>query len=108
MSYDVTNSNSQQYTYIYYLDDIKPLILSKDHSQTRLVSKMASTQIDTMKSLLEELKKETSWATSKTALLCEKMDAAFWKCQDKEEFTQVFCDCGGPGKKRIFIYSRHN
>eukprot|EP00057_Strongylocentrotus_purpuratus_P015122 XP_011669596.1 PREDICTED: uncharacterized protein LOC105440774 [Strongylocentrotus purpuratus] len=57
---------------------------------------MASTQIDTMKNLLEELKKETSWATSKTALLCEKIDAAFWKCQDKEGFTQVFCDCGGP------------
>ncbi|XP_041474472.1 uncharacterized protein LOC121423217 [Lytechinus variegatus] len=59
---------------------------------------MASTQNNTT-DLLEKLKQELragdSWATPKVALICEEIDKAFWKCQDKAEFTQFFCDCGG-------------
>ena len=62
---------------------------------------MESNQIDKMRDIIDILKKTDTWATQKAALLCEQMDAAFWKSPDKIKFCQEFCDYGGPGKEII-------
>eukprot|EP00057_Strongylocentrotus_purpuratus_P003753 XP_003727285.1 PREDICTED: uncharacterized protein LOC100890026 [Strongylocentrotus purpuratus] len=57
---------------------------------------MESNQIDKMRDILDVLKKtDTSWASSEAALLCEQMDAAYWKSPDKIKFCQEFCDYDG-------------
>nr|XP_054751810.1 uncharacterized protein LOC129257501 isoform X1 [Lytechinus pictus] len=56
---------------------------------------MEPNQIDKMRDILDVLKKLESWTTQKAALLCEQMDAAFWKSRDKINFCQEFCDSGG-------------